>query len=254
VSERPYRLVPASALEAVAEAASQALDQWCADWGASRAELTVDVSRLDECVLPAPPDAWRPLRGGWSFMGSNLAGHVAAAMGLPSPAPSDPPSLSAQTVARAADGLSMQLSGLLRDPRELASPPTLADLPPPGSKPGHGLIIVNVKRGPSTLALVADATAFKSYAPAVTQAVAPKAAELDAALRTQAASLEVILGHTELSLADMMDLGPGDVLLLDRHIHEPLTLVATAGHAELPVHLGRQGEHFAVQLMRPHQP
>lgn len=253
MNARPYRLVSAGAVSAIGDAAAQALARWSADWGASGAELSVEAKRLDEAGLSAPADEWQPLHAGWIWKGSQLSDEVASAMGLSLPAQQDAPSLSAQTITQAAQDLATQITSLLRDPRETAALQRPADLATAARMPGHGLVIVSLKRGRSTLALIADVTAFKAHTPAAEATTPPRAADLDAALRTPVATLEVILGHTELSLADMMDLGPGDVLLLDRHIHQPLVLTAIDGQAELPVHLGRQGEHFAVQLMRPHQ-
>jgi len=256
VSPRSYVLVSGSAVAAISDAATLALGRWAAAWGASGDAFSVDAARLEESTLPAPADEWHPLHAACSWKASGLREHVAAAIGLPASAPpaTTEASMSAQCVNQATEDLAAHLTGLTRDPRELGGRSAANTLPADGAPSGRGLVLVSVRRGPVALALVAEAAAFKAQ-PAAHAASAPalKPSELDTSLRVQTASLEVILGHTELSLADMMDLGPGDVLLLDRQIHQPLVLSAIDGQVELPVHLGRQGDRFAVQLMQPHQ-
>ena len=252
MTARPYVLVSSSAIAAISEAAVQALGRWAAAWGGSGDALAVDAVRLEDSTLPAPPDEWHPLHAACLWKASALREHVAAAIGLPATASGAgvEASMSAQCVSQATEDLATQLSSLLRDPRELGTRSPTHILLIEGPATGRGLVLITVRRGLVVMALVAEATAFKSYSRAsLAGASALKLSDLDTSLRAQSACLEVILGHTELSLADMMDLGPGDVLLLDRHIHQPLVLSATEGQVELPVHLGRQGDRFAVQLM-----
>lgn len=247
-SLRTFALVPASALAAIERAAEESLHRWCEAWGAAPEHFGVEALGLDEAHLPAPADEWHALHGARSWKSSALAESVCTACGLPQPA-AGATSISAACTDEALLDLQARLTALLRDPRTLSGPAATIAWPAPQRAKGHGLVLVNVKHGLPLLSLVAPATSFKAHGPAKADADGPlKAADLDLALRAQHASLEVVLGHAELSLADMMDLGPGDVLLLDRHIHEPLQLAGADGRVSLPVHLGRQGEHFAVQL------
>jgi flagellar motor switch protein FliM len=252
VSVRAFRLVPDTTISTIREAVAQLLAQWAADWGASLDDLQIDTARLNDTDLAAPADEWQALHGGWMWKNSDLPSHVASAMGLPSVSKAETPSMSAQTVAQAADELASRLIGMLRDLRDALSPARASSLSQALHQRGHGMVQITLRRGTAVLSLAADVTAFKAWAPQAIKSAPIRADDLDAALRTQVASLEVVLGHTELSLADMMDLGPGDVLLLDRRIDQPLVLSAIEGQAELPVHLGRQGDHFAVQLMGNH--
>jgi len=249
VSVRPFRLVPDTAISAIREAASQCLAQWAVDWGATLDDIQLEAHRFDATTPAAPADEWQPLHGGWAWKSSDLPSHVASAMGLPAPQKTEAPSMSAQAVAQAADELGTGIAGLLRDLRDASSTVRPLSLSQAAQMPGHGLVHVTLRRGAGMLSLAADITAFKAWTPQAIKSTPIRAEDLDTAMRTQAASLEVVLGHTELSLADMMDLGPGDVLLLDRRIDQPLVLSAIDGQAVLPVHLGRQGDHFAVQLM-----
>ncbi|RQP26671.1 FliM/FliN family flagellar motor C-terminal domain-containing protein [Piscinibacter terrae] len=252
MSVRPFRLVPDTAISAIREAVAQCLAHWAGDWGATLDDIQADVHRFDGNDLAAPTDEWQPLHGGWMWKSSELPSHVASAMGLPAAPKTETPSMSAQAVAQAAADLGTRVAGLLRDLRDASStvrPPSLSQA---AQMPGHGIVHVTLRRGTGVLSLAADVTAFKAWIPQAIKSAPIRAEDLDAALRTQAATLEVVLGHTELSLADMMDLGAGDVLLLDRRIDQPLVLSAIDGQAELPVHLGRQGDHFAVQLMGHH--
>lgn len=250
-SLRPFALVSESALAAIERAAAEALRQWCEAWGAATEHFSVEALRLDEAQLPAPADEWHALHGARSWKSSALAESVCNAIGLPQPA-AGAVSMSAVASEEALADLQSRIAGLLRDLRSLSGPAASLTWPVPRDAAGMGLVLLNVKHGLPLLSMAAQATSFKAHAPAKPDADAPlKPADLDVALRAQHASLDVVLGHAELSLADMMDLGPGDVLLLDRHIHEPLQLVGGDGRVSLPVHLGRQGEHFAVQLTAP---
>jgi hypothetical protein len=252
---QPFVLVPSSAVAAIGEAAREALSRWSASWGANGDTLSIDVIRLEDAALPTPPDEWHALHAGWMWKAAGLSEHVAAAIGLPysSPVEATAASMGMQSVHHAVDALATEIVGLLRDLRDPKLPPGSASFPTTAFA-GQGLVLVTVRRGLAAFALLARASAFKAQANSnIPAAPALKRADLETSLRTQNASLEVILGHTDVSLADMMDLGPGDVLVLDRHINQPLVLSAVHGQVELPVHLGRQGDHFAVQIMRPQQ-
>lgn len=252
MSVRAFRLVPDTAISSIRDAAAQSLAQWAADWGAALDDLQVGAARFHGADLAAPADEWQSLHGGWVWKSSELASHAASAMGLPATPKTETPSISSQTVAQATADLATRFAGLLRDLRDASASARPAGLSQAAQAPGHGMVQVTLRRGAAVISLAADVTAFKSWAPQSIKSAPIRAEDLDAALRTPAASLEVVLGHTELSLADMMDLGPGDVLVLDRRIDQPLVLSAIDGQAELPVHLGRQGDHFAVQLMGHH--
>lgn len=250
-SIRPYTLVPSSALAAIERAAREALSSWCQAWGAPADAFDVEAHRLEEAALPAPADEWHALHAAWCWKSSSLNEAVATAVGLPWPAAQAPGrSISTACCTEAVTELSAAMSSLLRDLRQLSGTAT-PSLPGPSCDPGagHGLVLLCLKHGLTTFALVAHASSFKAVSQARPEATAPlKAEDLALALRAQTATLEVVLGHAEISLADMMDLGPGDVVLLDRHIHQALVMTSSDGKVELPVHLGRQGQHFAVQL------
>lgn len=61
----------------------------------------------------------------------------------------------------------------------------------------------------------------------------------------------LVVGGAEVSVPDVASLQPGDVLVLDSRVHDPLELRLPDDHAALPVFLGRLGARRAVQLTVP---
>jgi len=60
--------------------------------------------------------------------------------------------------------------------------------------------------------------------------------------------LEVILGHAELSLAELASVSPGDVIRLHAPFREPLTVVNAEGSPIVRARLGKLGDARAIQI------
>jgi flagellar motor switch/type III secretory pathway protein FliN len=63
------------------------------------------------------------------------------------------------------------------------------------------------------------------------------------------ASIEAVVGRAELSLGDVAQLQPGDVLLLDTRLLDPIALGIAGGATALPAALGMRDGARAVQLL-----
>ncbi|MFC4617352.1 flagellar motor switch protein FliM [Camelliibacillus cellulosilyticus] len=61
-------------------------------------------------------------------------------------------------------------------------------------------------------------------------------------------NVSAILGETRLTVRDLMDFEVGDVISLDRKIHEPL-LLNIGPYAKFKVQPGRKNNHLAVQIL-----
>jgi len=65
----------------------------------------------------------------------------------------------------------------------------------------------------------------------------------------QRVRLELWAGETQVELGLLQSLAPGDVILLDLEISEPLRLTINGQQTGHPAYLGRSGERKAVQLL-----
>lgn len=63
------------------------------------------------------------------------------------------------------------------------------------------------------------------------------------------ARVEAVVGRAEISLGDVAQLQPGDVLLLDTRLLDPIALGVAGGATALPVALGMRDGARAVQLL-----
>jgi flagellar motor switch protein FliM len=76
-----------------------------------------------------------------------------------------------------------------------------------------------------------------------------KLAALRDAIGENTLTLRAEVGETQLSLTELSDLALDDVLVLDQHLAEPVTLVSpTSGAAVAAGNLGRAGARRAVKV------
>lgn len=70
-----------------------------------------------------------------------------------------------------------------------------------------------------------------------------------AAFANATVPLDVVVGHAQLSLGEVAQLQPGDVLVLDAKLLQPLNLRITSHESLLPVALGTRDGRRAVQML-----
>ncbi|MDR5774150.1 MULTISPECIES: FliM/FliN family flagellar motor switch protein [unclassified Caballeronia] len=76
------------------------------------------------------------------------------------------------------------------------------------------------------------------------------------ALATTTVRISATLGHAQLSLHQLLDLAPGDVITVDRKLHDPIALVVSSLNTrERPPfaygRLGRTSDKLSIQLATP---
>lgn len=235
---RPYRLVSETALRRIEERAHIWLRRWCDEWALDAACASVAVQRIDPAVDHRPGGISQPLR----VVGDLVqAIHVA----LYSEPGENSGTLASQCTGAAAESLLQGLSGLVSDARQ--APGTEE---PVGLRPGEGWAQLAVSIG--EVAVILEAPADRLQPPPVPAAALQPAidrAALSAALRDVRTICAVELGCTELALNELVELKPGDVIVLDRSIHQPLLARLPDGEAALEVHLGRHRNRYAVQVV-----
>jgi hypothetical protein len=249
---RAWTLVPERRLRALQARVVAALQVWCRDWGVDPAVIAVDAVR-DEDASDVACDAlaWTALGPhAWLAQASGFgAGSAALLFGPQADSAPGAGSIAADSLAEACETLRLAFCDGL-DP----GPAPTTSAVPPASRAGDGWIRLRLCEGVHRRPLLlvrAPASTWPSDAPAeAASATLPalRRADRDAALRGLPAQAQVTLGDTELPLSELLGLKPGDVIVLDGSIHEPLRLQCAT--QALPVHLGRRGDRFAVQLAR----
>lgn len=116
---------------------------------------------------------------------------------------------------------------------------------------GSGAVVAGLGGGLPPLRLVLGgevAAAFigRQVQPAATHiALAPR----KAAIASGSMRLEVVLGQAELTLAELANVSPGDVIRLQTSFREPLAVRTSDGQPILRAHLGTRKGHKAIQII-----
>ena len=189
--------------------------------------------------MPDPPCAWP----GPHALADALA-HALYRMADAPPAGT----LAAESVRHVADDLLHRLAEAWLVKRWAAQDEP-QDTPPVHPLPLRWQALLDVRLTVAGMPLAASVPGLRLRA-AATPAPRPltPAATL-AAFQKATAPLEAIVGHAELSLGDLAHLQPGDVLLLDTRLLDPLTLRIASGAVTLPIALGTGDGARAVQLL-----
>ena len=287
MAARPFVLVSDATLASIRAHALTGLTQWwarsaaapCAGDGATRAVLDVQVHRAQATdltdLLDQPLGTTQRIVHWHGTLPERQAALHQALFGGPPPLRADgevPLSLLATTQALSA--LELRWSEIF--PCTSPASDSSTDTPPPRAteplritlqRPGHGLVrlsVALVPHGPDAphmtplFTLVQRAAHLQlTAAPSnIAPGVAPNTAgpaidgrDRDRALRGARAAVQLELGQAELTLADLLSLRTGDVVPLNRTMDEALILRSLPDGNTWPVHLGRQGEHLAVQIL-----
>lgn len=236
---RPYRLVSETRLQATRVQAEEQLSRWCRDWGVAPSRFQVRVTRFGA--------AEGDRAGAWSCGGdrrwirSAPRAVLEAAFGAALFGATD-----AATGSLGRECVRASLEAY--EPALADDSATVAQVPADGEE----MVLIEL-RGDDTLVAVIQPANDTSSAAAVQRASLPalSGADLDAALRLVPARPCVELGHTELALAELLELKTGQVVVLEQSIHQPVRLTCAGSSAEVFAHLGRAADRFAVQVMRP---
>lgn len=108
-------------------------------------------------------------------------------------------------------------------------------------------LTVTVDGGLQIVAVVAGSAFRRGPADVKTALGAVQA--LDArAFEATPARVQVIVGHATVALPDLAALQPGDVLVLDSLVSDPLEVCTESGHKVLHASMGRDGSRRAIQV------
>lgn len=226
---RPIILAGATALTAVRETATAALDEWAANWVMSPGEdappsLPVNVSMLDvETVAAHGYEALTTTQGTvWVERGElERRAFGQAVVGtdfMPRATCSD--EWIAALVEQAWNARNRALCGSLFAAMPQSTSGPTGPLPAHLFAFGSGAICVVCER--VGLRAIADAAVWRNIAPSGRHALLPPLQKLDRAIGHSGLRLDVMLGGVELEVTKLLDLRRGDVLRLSQRLDQPL--------------------------------
>ena len=228
-------------------ATGAALRGWSQHWGI---DASCTARPADEAASATGPDAsWLVEHGAQPAVRLAWPGSLHDALGRAlyrlAAAPASG-TLAADSVRHVADDLLRRLAEAWFVERWNAAG---SEAPVAKPLPRRWLALVDVRLTIAGLTLAASIPAlrFRGTAAAPPRLLSPAATM--AAFAAVPARVEAIVGQTELSLADVAQLQPGDVLVLDRRLLDSLSLRVAHGPAALPVALGTKDGMRAVQLL-----
>ncbi|WP_284620595.1 FliM/FliN family flagellar motor switch protein [Aquabacterium humicola] len=248
VTPDAYAVRPLSAerVETIRRHATAAWRAWCEQWGADEQAGSVScrpATREDKGAAWADGAADAALAGVRIQRHNDLYASVASSLFGPLPDAHDAAPAARQVAYEAATALSRDLSRALA---ELAGAP--GTIPSPQAFERHaGTAIVELRiaeHGGSLKALV-PAASMPAPKPSRERPLTP----LTQALDTQRVRMSLTVGEIAMTLGEIAQVGPGDVLPLSTRIDRPLALQLDDGSAPLSAFVGMRGRQLAVRLV-----
>lgn len=229
----PIKWLPAALPEQVEAALRSTLDSWARDWGAP---ATTGVSARKLAALAAPaaaaPAPWEELPAAWpATLARTLLGPAAQASPVAQGA-----------VRQATDELQQALrQRFCTSPSQRFEPASIGDS---GVEASFELLGFR-------FAFTLDVAELQSggWLPAAPRRPLP-AVELAHALRDVPVQLTAQLGHASASVTDVLQLRPGDILLLNESLDDPLQVTSPGSPLQLFAHLGATPSQPARRAMR----
>ena len=240
---RPYLLVGDSVLHAIRGRAETAVRRWLTEW-ALPAELgVVSVSRGGGNESLEPAVAWQETSGGALLAVSPVLDEELSAA-LYDDVVCGKETVASDCVSAARESLVASLQSIVMaggSGREGAD----------ASPSSHGWVYLLFALRSAWVRLAAPVECLHVDMTSRPGSVRTplEASHLVAALEQAPATCEVELGTTELPLGELVGIKPGDVIVLDRSIHQPLLARLPGSSAAFEVHLGRQDNRYAVQVL-----
>jgi hypothetical protein len=259
---RPFALLPQASVDAVQSAVRDAVARWCAAWGVPPEEVGLTGERAWEAAGRQP--AWHDGRAAgaqslWLAGGEDFAAQVQRLMYAPDR------SLSAGGLSPLWEGAAAAAQDAL-----LAA---LRDLLPAGEAPvarpsaqfesASGAVLVTLRCGRAAVHALFDHGAVQALAglarvrqggaaqpPARPAALAPVSHR--AVLAPLPVRLEVALGAAQVQLGSLRALGVGDVIRLEQHAEQPLSVQGPQGVPLLAGYLGASEGQLALELAPHH--
>lgn len=225
--------LPAALPGQVEAALRGTLDNWARDWGAPAATAlstrTLAASQAAACAGSTP---WGELPQAWpTTLARTLLGPAAQASSV---------------LQGAMQQATTELQQALRQ-RFCTSPPQRFE----PARVGDGGIEASFNLLGLTFAFVLDVAELQSggWLPAAPQRPLPTV-ELAHALRDVPVQLTAQLGHASASVTDILQLRPGDILLLNESLDTALRVTSPGSPLQLAAHLGATPSQPARRAMR----
>jgi flagellar motor switch/type III secretory pathway protein FliN len=217
----PIKWLPAALPGEVGAALHSLLDHWTRDWGAPAASA-VEVRLLAAWEVPTTPPA-----APWSDLSAAWVGALARALLGP-----------AATASPVALGAVQRVTADLQDTlrQRFCTRPSQPFVP---ARVGHGGVQASFELLGQSFGFVLDVAELQSgsWLPAVARKQLPAIA-LERALHDVPVPLTARLGHASASVTDILQLRPGDILLLDETLDAPLQVDSPGSPLQLTAHLG----------------
>jgi len=223
----PIKWLPGALPGQVEAALRDTLDRWTREWGAPAATgLSARMIAAREVPTPSA-SPWDAMPKAWSS---------ALARALLGPAATGSP-----VAQRALEDATADLQALLRQ-----------RLQPQPSKPftpavvGHGGIEVGFELLGLRFGFVLDIAALQAGGwLAATPRPSLSAVAFEQALHGLPVPLTARLGHASVSVTDLLQLRPGDIVLLAETLDAPLQVTSPGSPLQLTAHLGASADHAA---------
>lgn len=250
----PFNLVGQSTLQAIQRRLQRATAVWAAEWGVVAGRLDVDVDRASETAMVADTAFWSHSalaegRAAWFSATDAFVTEVRLAvfgLGL------DGAARIADTGAREAleallDTLAAAALGCERSVPRTAE----IDVPDAVWLRGAGAVVARIACGSQQCTVLLDGAAARTAQPPPT--ALPRLSPVDhiAGVSKAPVALQLRIGGARVGLDSLLTLAAGDVIRLDARSDAPVGLRTAEGELVFDAHLGRTGDNYAVELVRP---
>ncbi|HEX5127891.1 MAG TPA: FliM/FliN family flagellar motor C-terminal domain-containing protein [Rhodocyclaceae bacterium] len=256
---RSFRLYTSTELNAASATVDAVLQRWATEWFPSARPSNVNVADFG-AVRQLQDTSWTPYAVGKSECvlidkRSDLLKTVANAVAGDAAKhelirlPLSP--ILADVVERALSNLVAQLAVAAKGELPRMQTDANADLEIIGAF-GSGALLCEFRLADSAVSIVCNIDIARNYvliAPASKQ-IKRKLATRVEAISSRSTRTQVVLGHSELAVAELVGLAAGDVILLDRRVGQPFDLCAMDGQLISAVEIGTKGPHVAAAIVR----
>ena len=247
---RAYLVLGEGDRDFLRDALQRAIAAWRGEWlaaGAGPIALVPEPAPSAERWLAAEAAGASALLLGCPAGWIDAAGALATGQAV-DPAPPAP--LAARVASAMLEGLATQVLRTLSG----EAAPTLArdaEAPPAGwLAPGSGAAIFRCALAPSADVVVALSPRLVAASlPKPHARARPAPVAMTRALEGCPLAVQAVLGEVELELGELARLAPGDVIMLERALDEPLALRVEHGEDVARAHLGTLHGQKAVQVL-----
>ncbi|MFB9240298.1 FliM/FliN family flagellar motor switch protein [Massilia antarctica] len=252
----PYCLLGASTLAALAQRCNTMLDAWAAAWGVERGACTLECARAWDSNALCPGQWQRhhaqAEQAVWIGWPDELARALQARLFPPdqrhAPQPARGASLAAETAAEAcaalADALAAAAAPGVSAPADSGAAAPAARL----FRRGSGAVVVALRIAEQPMLCVLNHACLDLPAPE--KLALPVRTDLRKVLGYMPVTLTVSLGQAEVDVSHLLTLAVGDVIRLESHVDQPVTVNGPGGEALFGAHLGSAEGAIVVEAVR----